>query len=281
MQATRACLVYTSPSARAWNTLSTQSCHPSSRRKLDRFWRRNLGVVQQSRRYLLSGSPFRYDGHVPTSTSEKIAVAVCSAFLALHDPTKGEMVAALGDSTGALSLRMMRQKMTLDAVGSRVLHDKPLVTDESVCITALAAQSAETFGGAYGRFMQEHDFSPDRRPKVHFVDDVELAYVMRRYRQVHDFWHVLNGVPPTEEGEIALKCVELIQTGLPVAALSTVVGPVRLEHAAKMRLMHTWLPWAISNGLRSTFMLNIYYEELLDKSLDSVRAQFNVRPAPL
>lgn len=43
------------------------------------------------------------------------------------------------------------------------------------------------------------------RPEVKFVDDAELAYVMKRYREVHDFWHVLTGVPTTVLGEIALK----------------------------------------------------------------------------
>jgi len=40
---------------------------------------------------------------------------------------------------------------------------------------------------------------------VQFVDNEELAYVMQRYREVHDFWHVLTGVPTTVLGEIALK----------------------------------------------------------------------------
>lgn len=61
-----------------------------------------------------------------------------------------------------------------------------------------------------------------------FVDDAELAYVMQRYRELHDFWHVLFGLPPTVFGEIILKYVELAQTRLPVCALSGFVGPLRL-----------------------------------------------------
>lgn len=65
-----------------------------------------------------------------------------------------------------------------------------------------------TFGGAYYqyiygykldrlmiyRFLTSHGFSPDERPQVQLVDDPELAYVMARYREVHDFWHVLAGM---------------------------------------------------------------------------------------
>ena len=31
---------------------------------------------------------------------------------------------------------------------------------------------------------------PDERLPVEFVDDVELAYIMRRYREIHDITHV-------------------------------------------------------------------------------------------
>lgn len=49
-----------------------------------------------------------------------------------------------------------------------------------------------------------------------------------RYREVHDLWHVLSGLPPTVEGELALKWFELVQTGLPVCALGAVFGPLAL-----------------------------------------------------
>ncbi len=44
-----------------------------------------------------------------------------------------------------------------------------------------------------------------------FVDDPELAYVMRRMREVHDFWHVLFGCHTNVFGEIALKALEFVQ----------------------------------------------------------------------
>ena len=45
--------------------------------------------------------------------------------------------------------------------------------------------------------MGDREFTPDERSPVHFVDDPELAYVMRRYREAHDFWHVLSGTGTT------------------------------------------------------------------------------------
>ncbi|CAN0519113.1 unnamed protein product, partial [Scytosiphon promiscuus] len=37
-----------------------------------------------------------------------------------------------------------------------------------------------TFGKAYSDFMEGNKFSPDSRSAVQFVDDPDLAYVMRR-----------------------------------------------------------------------------------------------------
>ncbi|KAK1326831.1 hypothetical protein QJS10_CPA01g00118 [Acorus calamus] len=52
-----------------------------------------------------------------------------------------------------------------------------------------------TFGAAYARFMGSHNFSPDDRPPVWFMDTNELALMATRAREVHDFWHVLFGLP--------------------------------------------------------------------------------------
>ena len=54
-------------------------------------------------------------------------------------------------------------------------------------------------------------FAADERPPVRFIDDPEVAYVATRYRQVHDFWHVLFDCHTNLLGEAALKAVEFSQ----------------------------------------------------------------------
>jgi ubiquinone biosynthesis protein COQ4 len=44
-----------------------------------------------------------------------------------------------------------------------------------------------------------------------FVDDQELAYVITRMREVHDFWHVLFDCHTNVFGELALKALEFVQ----------------------------------------------------------------------
>lgn len=43
--------------------------------------------------------------------------------------------------------------------------------------------------------------TPDTRAEVKFVDDEELAYVMQRYREVHDLIHTVLGMPTNMLGE--------------------------------------------------------------------------------
>lgn len=54
---------------------------------------------------------------------------------------------------------------------------------------------------------------PSASPPCRFVDDPELAYVISRARQVHDFWHVLFGCHTNGFGEVALKAMEFVQVG--------------------------------------------------------------------
>ena len=41
-----------------------------------------------------------------------------------------------------------------------------------------------TFGYQYADWMKERDFSSDERPVTKYVPDLELAYIMQRYREV-------------------------------------------------------------------------------------------------
>ena len=49
--------------------------------------------------------------------------------------------------------------------------------------------------------MNRQNVTPDSRRDVMFVDDVDLAYVMQRYREVHDLMHTLLGMPTNMLGE--------------------------------------------------------------------------------
>lgn len=214
-------------------------------------------------------------------------MAVHSAITAFADPTRADAVAALGEVTGHVALTQMYDIMMSDATGQRILNDKPIVGTSTLPIGDFIEKAKDkdnspmTFGKAYGIFLLEHGFDPDERHQVKYIADPELMYVMTRYRQCHDFWHVLTGLPPTVLGELGLKWLELLQTGLPVAALSATVGSLRLSTSDRQVLTHHYLPWAIRVSQQSVFLLNVYYEKEFDTDLVQLRERLGVEPAPI
>ena len=167
--------------------------------------------------------------------------------------------------------------MLLHRTGRRILRDRPLISSESLPLEWLQSRPVGTLGHSYAQFLQSHKVSPDTRSPIKYIPDPELAYVMLRYRQVHDFWHVLFGLDSVSvESELALKGIEWTQTGLPMTLLSALLGPVRLNSEERERLLTEWMPWAIQAGSRSAFLLNVMYEEELDKPLDQLRQELGI-----
>jgi len=213
-------------------------------------------------------------------------LAIQSAGTALLDPTRADAVAALGEVTGHVALREMYDTMMKDETGQRILRDRPVVDSKGlIMVQKTSVGRGEgggiTFGQAYAKFMEKHGFDPDERDDVKFIEDPELAYVMLRYRQTHDFSHTLFELPPTVLGELALKWVELIQTNLPLTALSVTFGPLQLTSKERHVLRTIYMPWAIRVGKHcKRSLMNVYYEEEFDKDLHLLREELGVEVAP-
>lgn len=64
--------------------------------------------------------------------------------------------------------------------------------------------------------------TPDTRADVKFVDDEELAYVMQRYREVHDLLHTILGMPTNMLGEAGCVCGPTAVVCSPTAVVCSV-----------------------------------------------------------
>jgi len=222
--------------------------------------------------------PKLYETHIPTNIFSKLLLTVGSSLVAMSDPSRDDMIATLGETTGFLALQRMRDTMLKDPVGSRILEEKPFITEKTINFEHLKSLPQNTFGASYAQFMSKRGFTPDDRSSVHYVDDLELAFVMQRYRQVHDFWHVLAGMPTTVLGEIAVKWLEMVQTQLPMTALSSFVAPLRLSQSQREKLRQEMVPWAIRCGNNCVNLMNVYYEKHFEVDLDEFRKQLNFEP---
>ena len=194
------------------------------------------------------------------------------------------MVALLSETTTPLPfLRHLRDTMLRSPSGRRILRHRPRITSSTLSIPYLSSLPPSSFGATYAAWLRRERVTPDTRLPVRHVDDEECAYVLQRYRETHDFLHVLTGLPVLVEGETAVKVLEYLGLGgkVPMAGVSVLGGLVRLgvggiggsmrlrgigvmgserekEKRRKKsdpwggirRFWNVYGPWAVRNGLR-------------------------------
>ena len=146
-------------------------------------------------------------------------------------------------------------------------------------VSRLRTLPENSVGRAYVGWLDREGVSPDTRDTVKYIDNEECAYVMQRYRESHDFYHALTGLPVFVEGEVALKAFEFANTLLPMTALS-MFAVTRMKPAERSRFWRIYLPWALSNGLKSKEVINVYWEEELERDVDDLRAELGIERPP-
>lgn len=169
--------------------------------------------------------------------------------------------------------------MLASPTGRRILRDRPRITASSLDLPRLRALPTNTLGGTYVAWLDREGVSPDTRAPVRHVDDAECAYVLQRYRESHDFYHALTGLPVLREGEVALKAFEFANTLLPMTGLS-VAAAATLKPAERRRFVGMYLPWALRNGLRSKEVINVYWEEEMERDVDDLRKELGIEQPP-
>ncbi|KAJ1524801.1 hypothetical protein ONE63_009673 [Megalurothrips usitatus] len=218
---------------------------------------------------------------IPTTFLQRALLSIGSASISLANPARGDMIATLGETTGSCALQMMLQNMENSTEGSSILSEKPRINSETLNIKKLQSMPEGSLGKAYSNFLLINGVSPDTRAPVQFVEDVELAYVMQRYREAHDLIHTILQMRTNMLGEVTVKWVEAIQTKLPMCIGGAVFGSIRLSKKQRQKYITNYLPWAIKTGWESKFLLNIYFEKRWDQSLEELQRELNIEPLEL
>ncbi|KAK4989447.1 Ubiquinone biosynthesis protein [Elasticomyces elasticus] len=256
---------------------------PTSRRLFDAATRKTAQTLTATgiRPFsVLRRPPPNYPGHVPLTTIERGGLAVGSAFMSLLNPRRGDLIAALGEATATpYFIYRLRNAMLSHPTGRRILRDRPRITSQTISLPYLRTLPSNTVGRAYAAWLDREGVTPDTREQVKYIDDEECAYVMQRYRESHDFYHALTGLPVMVEGEVALKAFEFANTLLPMTGLA-LFAYLRLKRAEKARFREIYAPWAFRNGVRAGDVINVYWEEVLEMDVDELRAQLGIEKPP-
>ncbi|CCE62377.1 hypothetical protein TPHA_0C02240 [Tetrapisispora phaffii CBS 4417] len=222
-----------------------------------------------------------YKGHVPLTAIEKMILFTVSGVRSFFHPENGINIVQLGESTALpFVLENLKQTMLSDETGRRILREKPNVTTDQLDMGKLSKLPKNTFGYRFFKWLEKEGVSPDTRAPVTYIDDPVHAYIFKRYRQCHDFYHSLNDLPIIIEGEITVKALEAANLGIPMAALGALLAPLRLKSVQRDRLYDIYLPWAVKTGLSCKPLINVYWEELLEKDIDKLKKELGITAPP-
>ena len=257
-----------------------------------------MAIASSARPFsVLNRPPSNYEGHVPLNALERGTLAVGSAVMSLRNPRRGgmsivsdphfcmlilceDLIAALGESTATpFFIYRLRDAMLSNPTGRRILRDRPRITSKTIPVMKLRVLPEKSLGRAYVSWLDREGVSPDTRSSVKYIEDEECAYVMQRYRESHDFYHALTGLPVFVEGEVALKAFEFANTLLPMTGLSHFAF-TRMMPSERKRFWDTYLPWAVNNGLKSKDIINVYWEEELGRDVDDLRNELGIERPP-
>ena len=182
--------------------------------------------------------------------------------------------------TGRPKYRRLLDEMRADPDGIRLLDERPELSSDHIDYDELRTMSPATLGGAYVRHLDGNKISADyQAAATRHVDDPDMAYLMRRFRQTHDVWHALVGLGITGHEEVIIHAFSWGQMRLPVSAMVVAFGS--MKHIVLERrwgaLRHS-LREAYEVGRDAEPLIQVIWEDQWAEPLEGVRARYNVRP---
>jgi ubiquinone biosynthesis protein COQ4 len=164
-----------------------------------------------------------------------------------------------------------------------LLADRPELSSEAIDFDALRRLPAGSLGRAYVDHLDDNGLTADSQAtQTRYVDDPDVAYLIRRFRQTHDVWHALTGLGTTGHEEVVIHAFSWGQLGLPVSKMVVVFGSLKhLVLERRWRLLRHGMLDAYRSGRDAAPLLPVYWERAWDEPLAEVRRRYNVRPCPV
>jgi ubiquinone biosynthesis protein COQ4 len=198
----------------------------------------------------------------------------------LADSDRTQDIHTVEEVTGREIYRRLVDEYRRTAEGAELLSDKPELRKDQVDYDGLRRLPRHTLGFAYVDHLDRNNITADLQalPTTH-VDDPDVSYLMRRFRQTHDVWHALTGLGTVPHHEVIIHAFSYGQLRLPVSALVIFFGT--LKHVVLERrwtVLRRGLYEAYQLGRDATPLLPVYWEHHWERPLDEVRARYGVRP---
>ncbi|GMG22402.1 unnamed protein product [Ambrosiozyma monospora] len=272
---------FVSPSISLANSLENGTYKPQHLQTTNERELQDLETSKSNKPMFTRPEP-NYPNHIPLYTFEKTMLFFGSSLGAFLHPERNEFIVALGESTAhPYFLNLLRDQMLSDPIGRQILKERPNITSTSLDLEYLSKLPQNTFGRTYVDWLHKEGVSPDTRVPVRFIDDEELAFIFQRYRQCHDFYHSITGLPIVREGEIAVKMFEFLNLKIPFAGLGAIFAPFNVKRRdERWRLFEVYYPWAWQCAVGCKPLINVYWEKIMERDVNEVRKELGVIVPP-
>jgi ubiquinone biosynthesis protein COQ4 len=196
----------------------------------------------------------------------------------LADSTRTNEIHRVEEITGRPRYRRVLGELRATPEGQRILADRPELSSHQVDYDRLRALPETTLGGAYVRHLDNNGITADyQAAPTSYVDDPDMAYLMRRFRQTHDVWHALLGLGIAGHEEVIIHWFSWGQLRLPVSAMVMVFGT--LKHIVLERrwgaFRHSMLE-AYRAGRDAAPLLGVIWEDLWALPIANVRTAYGL-----
>jgi ubiquinone biosynthesis protein COQ4 len=198
----------------------------------------------------------------------------------LGDSGKTHEIHRVEEITGRPRYRRVLAEMAGSDAYRELMRDRPELSSSQVDYDALRALPKATLGGAYVRHLDGNGLTADSQAApTQYVDDPDMAYLMRRFRQTHDVWHVLLGLGVTGHEEVIIHWFSWGQLRLPVSAMIMIFGTMKhLVLERRWGALRNSAIDAYRSGRDAKPLLGVYWERMWDQPLDQVQARVGLRP---
>ena len=190
-------------------------------------------------------------------------------------------LATAQDTIDGRRFQRMSEQLSRTQSGQKLLTQKPKLSVSSINWTYLSQLPEHTFGHAVWLHFSTHNLfeEPDLGvPQINWGPDAE--YIKDRYRQTHDFRHVLLGLGITGKEEVLLNIFQASQFFLLLNALIGFFGLLKHGWHHPIHTLRSAIK-AIKIGRNSQFTMELPYEELWDQDLNELRKKLNIVPIGL
>ncbi|EPQ31342.1 uncharacterized protein PFL1_01526 [Pseudozyma flocculosa PF-1] len=251
--------------------------------------------------------------HRQTSTTAKLLLTAGSALGLLNNPARGDLLSILTQVSSPPSLPHLLALMRSTESGRRLLVQRPSINSDTVDVEYLSQLKRGQFGREWIEWLKENGVGPDGRAEADYMPTTEQKFLVQRYRESHDFYHLLLRMPVTQLGETVIKYFEVAQMKMPVAGFAALGGTLRLlasgiaslpppstlfagadqrQHAVQqatsdsaalreLDMLRTLVPWATHVGRTASPLIGVEWEKCWERDINQMRQELGIPRPPI